>query len=126
MAPENIENTLSSYLNETVRNASLNKAATQNQKAQELANQQYSGGDIGLLDVLVSERNVLDAKSNLAASDIQLRKAIVNIYTAAGGVWDIAENKYLSNANTTDCAYARGTTELSNTHTLSSQKEQQL
>jgi multidrug efflux system outer membrane protein len=92
-ALENMENALSSYLNETTRNASLNQAVTQDRKAQELATQQYKGGEIGLLDVLVTERNVLDAESSLAASDIQLRKALVNIYTAAGGGWDVAENK---------------------------------
>jgi outer membrane protein TolC len=36
-----------------------------------------------------SRSNVLDAESALTASDFALRKDLVNIYSAAGGGWDI-------------------------------------
>lgn len=84
---EDMENALSGYLHETERNASLANAATQNRKAVELAKQRYTSGYNGLLDVLVVERNALDAESNLVASDAMLRKNLVNIYAAAGGGW---------------------------------------
>jgi NodT family efflux transporter outer membrane factor (OMF) lipoprotein len=87
-ALENMENSLSSFLHEYDRNHSLNTAVTQNRKAAELANLQFTGGFTGLLDVLIAERNVLDAESSLAASDASLRKNLVNIYAAAGGGWD--------------------------------------
>jgi multidrug efflux system outer membrane protein len=86
-ALENMENALSTYLHETTRNASLTAAVAQNRKAAELAQQQYSNGYTGLLDVLVAQRNLLDAESNQAASDANLRKNLVSIYAAAGGGW---------------------------------------
>ena len=85
---EDMENALSSYLNETNRNVSLNNSVTQNRKAAELARLQFTDGDTQLLDVLVADRNVLLAESNLVQSDTLLRNNLVNIYTAAGGGWD--------------------------------------
>lgn len=86
-ALEDMENALSNYLHETTRNASLTQAVTQNSHVVNLAQDQYTNGYISLLDVLVSERNLLDAESELAASDAKLRKDMVAIYTAAGGGW---------------------------------------
>lgn len=87
-AVEDMENALSSYLNEVQRNTSLANALAQNTKATELAREQYTAGYTGLLDVLVSERNLLDAESESAASDAKLRKDLVAIYAAAGGGWE--------------------------------------
>lgn len=89
-ALEDMENALSQYLYETQRNTSLIKAVEQNRKAVELAKEQYTSGYTGLLDVLVSERNVLDAESEKVASDTKLRKDLIAIYAAAGGGWEIA------------------------------------
>lgn len=86
-ALENMENALSGYLHETTRNVSLTTGVAQNRKAAELARQQYSNGYTGLLDVLVAERNLLDAESSQASSDASLRSGLVSIYAAAGGGW---------------------------------------
>ncbi|MDP9127523.1 MAG: efflux transporter outer membrane subunit, partial [Pseudomonadota bacterium] len=86
-ALEDMENALSGYVHETSRNAALTTAVAQNQKAAELAQQQYKNGYTGLLDVLVAQRNLLDAQSSQMASNIRLRNDLVTIYTAAGGGW---------------------------------------
>ncbi len=86
-ALENMETALANYLHETLRNVSLTNAANHNHKALELANQQYTNGYTNLLDVLVVQRNALDAESVAAESSYKLRKDLVNIYTAAGGGW---------------------------------------
>lgn len=86
-ALENMEDALANYLHETPRNVSLTNAANYNHKALELANQQYTNGYTNLLDVLVVQRNALDAESVAAESSYKLRKDLVNIYTAAGGGW---------------------------------------
>lgn len=86
-ALENMENALSSYIHETVRNAALTAGVAQNRKATALAKEQYRNGYTGLLDLLVEQRNLLDAEANQAASDTNLRKYLVDIYTAAGGGW---------------------------------------
>lgn len=83
----NMEDALSHYLQENVRNASLSAAVGQNRKAEDLARQQYGNGFTSLLDVLVAQRSLLEAEASQAASDASLRKDLVAIYTAAGGGW---------------------------------------
>jgi multidrug efflux system outer membrane protein len=82
-----MENALSSYMRETTRNASLAAAVDQDRKAEGLATDQYSNGFTGLLDLLVAQRSLLEAEASRAASDANLRKDLVSIYTAAGGGW---------------------------------------
>jgi multidrug efflux system outer membrane protein len=82
-----MEDALSQYLQENARNASLSAAVGQNRKAQDLAMQQYGNGFTSLLDLLVAQRDLLDAEASQAASDANLRKDLVAIYTAAGGGW---------------------------------------
>ncbi|GAB7542553.1 efflux transporter outer membrane subunit [Cupriavidus sp. CuC1] len=86
-ALEDMENALSGYINENARNASLTAGVAQNRKAAELAQKQFRQGYVGLLDVLVAERDLLDAESRQAASDANLRKSLVRIFAAAGGGW---------------------------------------
>ncbi|WP_167884625.1 TolC family protein [Cupriavidus oxalaticus] len=61
----------------------------QNRRAAELARTQYRFGYVGLLDVLVAERDLLDAESRQAASDASLRTNLVRIFAAAGGGWQV-------------------------------------
>jgi multidrug efflux system outer membrane protein len=86
-ALEDMENALSGYLNENTRNVSLAAGVAQNRKAAELARMQFNYGYVGLLDVLVAERDLLDAESKQATSDASLRKGLVRIFAAAGGGW---------------------------------------
>lgn len=87
-ALENMENALTSYIFENQRNIFLGNAADQNRKALDLANEQYTNGYTALLDVLIVQRNALETDSIKAESDANLRKDLVNIYTASGGGWD--------------------------------------
>ena len=82
-----MEDALSAYVRENARNASLLTAVGQNRKAEDLAMQQYGNGFTSLLDLLVAQRNLLEAEASQAASDALLRKDLVSIYTAAGGGW---------------------------------------
>ena len=82
-----MEDALSAYVRENARNASLVTAVSQNRKAQDLAMQQFGNGFTSLLDLLVAQRNLLDAEASQAASDAILRKDLVSIYAAAGGGW---------------------------------------
>lgn len=84
----NMENALSGYVRETTRNASVTAAVTQDRRAADLARQQYTNGFTSLLDVLVADRDLLEAEANQAASDASLRKNLVAIYAAAGGGWE--------------------------------------
>ncbi len=86
-AMQQMEDALSSYKNEWVRNQSLRKAVEQNRRASDLAQRQFKSGFIGLLDVLVVQGNLLEAESTLADSDCTLRKDLVHVYVASGGGW---------------------------------------
>ncbi len=86
-ALEDMENALSRYGHETRRNQSLTTGVAQNRRAAELARSQYRNGYTGLLDVLVAERNLLEAEQAQATSDTNLRRDLVSIYAAAGGGW---------------------------------------
>ncbi len=90
-ALEDMESAMSAYLNEQSRNASLAAGVAQNQRAAELARVQYRFGYVGLLDVLVAERDLLDAESQQATSDASLRVDLVRIFAAAGGGWEVDE-----------------------------------
>lgn len=88
-ALENMENALSSYLNEIDKNTSLKAASAQNKRSLELAKTQFKEGYINLLDLIVVERNLLDSEAQLSTSEAKLRNDLVSIYTAAGGGWVI-------------------------------------
>lgn len=100
LALENMEDALSSYGRETVRFSSLSASVEQNRKATDLAQQQYTAGFTSLLDVLVSQRDLLTAESSQAESNANLRKGLVSIYTAAGGGWqdDQEPSRVVANA----------------------------
>jgi len=86
-ALENMENALSGYGHEAARNLSLTRGVIQNRRAVDLAHSQYANGYTGLLDVLVAQRNLLEAEAAQATSDTDLRRTLVSIYAAAGGGW---------------------------------------
>ncbi|WP_096700836.1 efflux transporter outer membrane subunit [Magnetospirillum sp. 15-1] len=87
-ALEDMENALSRYGHEAGRNIALTTGVAQNRRASELAHTQYTNGYTGLLDVLVAERDLLDAEAAQASSDTGLRRNLVAIYAAAGGGWN--------------------------------------
>jgi len=88
-AVEDMENDLTRYKNEVVRNRLLRASVKQNRRAADLAQQQFKSGFTGLLDVLVVQGNLLDAESALADSDTALKKDLIAIYTASGGGWQV-------------------------------------
>ncbi|QQX87702.1 TolC family protein [Cupriavidus necator] len=93
-ALEDMESAMSAYLNEQSRNTSLAAGVAQNRRAAELARAQYRFGYVGLLDVLVAERDLLDAESQRATSDASLRTNLVRIFAAAGGGWEVEEDAH--------------------------------
>ncbi len=82
-----METALALYLRETDRQQALAEAAAQNRKSVDLAVQQFKSGYAGLLDLLVAQRDELEADASLATSETLLRKNLVHIYAAAGGGW---------------------------------------
>jgi len=86
-ALEDVENTLDAYAREQDRCASLARLTRADRRALYLSEQLYTGGLVGFLPVLDSERSLYDEEDEL----IQCRQAVavnlVRLYKALGGGW---------------------------------------
>lgn len=89
-ALQDMETALSNYQHESLHYSTLMSSVDHNQRAADLAQQQYNGGAFSLLDLLIVQRDLLAAEEAQADSDAALRKDLVSIYTAAGGGWQDA------------------------------------
>ncbi|MGH6615202.1 efflux transporter outer membrane subunit [Sphingomonas sp.] len=81
------EQALASYAAEGDRNRALVEARTRAENAYRMAEARYRSGSISLLDSLVSQRDLIDARAALAQSTQQLSSARVDLFKALGGGW---------------------------------------
>ncbi|MEJ5977454.1 TolC family protein [Novosphingobium sp. PS1R-30] len=81
------EQALSTYAAETERNQRLREAVGHADVAYRLSDQRYRAGSTGLLDQLDAQRELIAARSALAASDQQLGSLRVDLFKALGGGW---------------------------------------
>ena len=84
------EQALSTYDAELARHAALIANRDDNQRAFDLANVQLQRGSISFPDLLTTQRNLEDAKAQLAASDQALVDDQVAVFQALGGGWQTA------------------------------------
>jgi NodT family efflux transporter outer membrane factor (OMF) lipoprotein len=82
-----VEDALVAYLQEWERRRSIGEAVASNERAVRLANDRYTKGLTGFLDVLESERTLYGAQQQLAQSDVQLSLNLVALYKSLGGGW---------------------------------------
>jgi multidrug efflux system outer membrane protein len=90
LALEETETTLANFTRQQVRHDLLQASAQASQKAQDLARQRYQFGVADFLTVLDAERTLLDAQDRLADSETLTATALVAVYKALGGGWEIA------------------------------------
>ena len=84
------EEALTAYASELRRHAELQGARDQAARAFQLAQVQQQNGAIGFPDLVQDERNLLQAESDLAASDQLLVSDQVTVFKALGGGWEQA------------------------------------
>jgi outer membrane protein TolC len=84
------EQALTAYNAELGRHAALVANRDDNQRAYDLAELQLQHGAIGFPDVLTTERNLIAAEAELAASDQALVDDHVAVFQALGGGWQDA------------------------------------
>jgi NodT family efflux transporter outer membrane factor (OMF) lipoprotein len=84
------EQALATYDAELARHSALVASRDDNQRAFDLAQIQLQRGSISFPDLLVTERNLDDAKAQLAASDQALVEDQVAVFQALGGGWQSA------------------------------------
>jgi multidrug efflux system outer membrane protein len=90
LALEETENALVDFTRQQARRDLLRASAQASERAQNLARQRYQFGVADFLTVLDAERTLLEAQDRLAASETQTATALVAVYKALGGGWEIA------------------------------------
>ena len=89
-ALKEVEQALTAYGSELQRHAALVLARDQSQRAYDLAQVQFQNGAISFPDLLQTERNFLQAQSDLASSDQLLVSDQVTVFKTLGGGWEQA------------------------------------
>ena len=98
LALEETENVLVDFTRQQVRRDLLWASAQASEKAVYLARQRYQFGVADFLSVLVAERTLLEAQDRLADSATRTATALVAVYKALGGGWEMAPEVTYSRA----------------------------
>ena len=98
LALEETENALVSFTRQQARRDLLQASAQASEKAQNLARQRYQFGVADFLTVLDAERTLLEAQDRLADSETLTATALVAVYKALGGGWEIAPERAYAKA----------------------------
>ena len=91
VALADVENGLVSFANEQVRRESLRESATSSEKALKLANERYTSGLEGFLNVLVAQLSLYEVQDQLVQSQSMVLTDLISLYKALGGGWEINE-----------------------------------
>lgn len=83
-----VEDALVVYRTEQQRSLALARAAEANQRALDLARQQYERGVVSILSVLDAERSLFTAQDALVQSQQTIAAELVAVYKALGGGWE--------------------------------------
>lgn len=90
LALEETENALTDYARERARLEHLERAAAASREASDLALQRFEGGVSDFLTALDAYRTALEAEQQLVDSRTRAATALVAVYKALGGGWEIA------------------------------------
>ncbi|MFB3785250.1 MAG: efflux transporter outer membrane subunit [bacterium] len=83
-----VEDALTAYGQEQLRNQSLAQSVASSRTAAGLARERYEAGITGFLAVLDAERSLYAAADALARSDEQMALNLIALYKALGGGWN--------------------------------------
>ena len=87
-ALEDVENSLTQFIQEQARRRSLSAAADASQRALNLATDRYKSGIGDFLNVLESQRALYDLQEQLVQSDTAVTRSLIAVYKALGGGWE--------------------------------------
>lgn len=95
LALEETENALVDFSRQQERRNFLRESAQASERAMELAQLRYRYGVADFLTVLDAERTLLQAQDQLAQSETNTATALIAVYKALGGGWEVEkENQY--------------------------------
>jgi multidrug efflux pump len=98
LALEETENALVDFTRQQARRELLQASSQASEQAAELARQRYQYGVADFLTVLDAERTLLEAQDRLAESETRTATALVAVYKALGGGWEMAPERAYSEA----------------------------
>jgi multidrug efflux pump len=98
LALEETENAMVGFTRQQARRDFLRATAQASEKAQTLAHMRYQFGVADFLTVLDAERTLLEAQDRLADSETLTATALVGVYKALGGGWEIVPESASSKA----------------------------
>jgi outer membrane protein, multidrug efflux system len=96
LALEETDGALIDFNRQQARRELLRASAQASEKATGLARLRYQSGVADFLTVLDAERTLLEAQDRLADSETLTATALVAVYKALGGGWEIAEERAYS------------------------------
>ena len=86
-AIEEVENSLTAFVNEQEKNTSLKKAVEAAETAVELSAQKYEAGLVDFGNVLDAQRSLLSFENQLAESHGAIAAHLIRLYKSLGGGW---------------------------------------
>jgi NodT family efflux transporter outer membrane factor (OMF) lipoprotein len=86
-ALKEVEQALARYDARQQRRAALAEARDRAQTAYDLAQARYRAGSVSLLDTVIAQQSLIDARATLAESEQQLGSARIDLFKALGGGW---------------------------------------
>lgn len=84
---EEVENALTSWVNEQRRHAALIEAVSSAQLAYDLSVVQYNSGLVDFQTVLNANRTLISSQDSLAVSDGEITSNLIRLYRVLGGGW---------------------------------------
>ena len=87
-ALEDVENSLTEFVQEQARWRALSAAASASARALELATDRYKSGIGDFLDVLETQRALYDLQDQIVQSELGLSRSLISLYKALGGGWE--------------------------------------
>jgi NodT family efflux transporter outer membrane factor (OMF) lipoprotein len=88
LAHEEIEDALTAYAKEQMREESLEKAVSAAKRTEFLARDRYKAGLIDFYNVLDAQRSLLELEDELTQSKGQVASSLARLYKALGGGWE--------------------------------------
>ena len=89
-ATEDVEDAVVSLVQLEDRHGVLDKEVAAHVKARAAAQDAYTGGAVSLIEVLDEDRQLLEARDNLARTHTDEARAAVAVFRSLGGGWDAA------------------------------------
>jgi outer membrane protein TolC len=87
-ALEEVENSMTRFVRDQVRQDSLERAVVDSRRSVELSREQYRRGLVGFQSVLDTQRRLFELEDDLALTSASIASDLIRLYKALGGGWE--------------------------------------